>query len=201
MINYGSKLLEQVLEEIKIEEHKYKGIIVVDTDEVIRKFVSQVTKIYNKEFPENQTNTDSLTAWSLSEYFPLIKDIQNYFDIIHPQEIYEHAEIYEGAQVFLLKLRELGYFVVLASAQIPENHQYTIAWYKKHKLVYDAICFTKDKSIFHADYLLDDGVHNLKSFRHGMPIAMDRGWNKEWRGARVSSFDEFIKFIIFSECR
>lgn len=175
-------------------------VVIIDTDEVIRKFVAQVTKIYNTEFPSNPTNTDSLSAWSLSEYFPLIKDIQNYFDITHPKEIYENAEIYEGTQDFLLKLKELGYFVVLASAQIPDNHQYTINWYKKHNLVYDAICFTQDKSIFHADFLLDDGVHNLQAFSSGMSVAMNRGWNKHWHGARVSSFNEFIDFLIFCEC-
>jgi 5'(3')-deoxyribonucleotidase len=171
-------------------------IIVVDVDGVLRNFVKQLAKVYNRDFPDHPAT--QVTTWDMKIHFPLIQDLPHYFDHKHPQEIYEEAEMFEGSREFLLKLKDLGYFIVLASAQMPQNYVYTINWFQKHDLTYDAICFTRDKSIFHADYLLDDGIHNLKSFKHGMPIAMDQKWNKDWHGARVFSFDEMIEFMIFS---
>ena len=58
--------------------------------------------------------------------------------------------------------------------------------------------FTKDKSEYNGDLLLDDCTENLarvKEIGNSYPIAFDRPWNQDWNGARVKNHQEFIDFV------
>lgn len=104
--------------------------IVVDTDEVLRRFVLQLTIQYAADFPDDWTK--EVTEYALDPFFQIGKSIVNYFDTERPREIYTKAPCFYGAKQFVENLM-VNDEVWLASKQKKGNEKYTLEWYETMK--------------------------------------------------------------------
>jgi 5'(3')-deoxyribonucleotidase len=100
--------------------------------------------------------------------------------------------VVEGSQEGVRTLIELGYNVCIASASPYTAYQDKEKWINAYfpEVPRDNIIFTRNKSLVAADFLIDDGTHNLEVFK-GVPILFDAPWNQtETRFVRVRNWTE-----------
>ncbi|MBI2004015.1 hypothetical protein HYS72_00970 [Candidatus Pacearchaeota archaeon] len=168
----------------------------IDIDGVIRNWAGKLSEIYFRENPvHKQIRNDT---YDVGCWFPIGKEIYKFGFEVHAEEIYTEAQVYPEAKEFLKKLHKDDE-LVFVTHQPNKNLEYlTIKWINKNELPHDCILFTKDKSKFKGDYLLDDYTKNLQRIsmvRNSIPICFNQPWNQDWNGQRVNSYDKFLEII------
>lgn len=75
----------------------------------------------------------------------------------------------------------------------------TRSWLDRHRLPFDSITFTSDKTVVRADYFIDDKIENYDALHAaGVEVYLfDRPWNQAngHPRDRVSSFAEFVEKV------
>lgn len=166
--------------------------VVIDCDEVLRDFVGSLTQVYTKHYPDHKLIP--ITEWELDQFFPIGKDIYQFAFEEHVHSIFGQADVIPGAKEMMNTLKKYGHELIICTSQPKHKEWITLEWLEAHSIPYDSVVFTKDKSIVDAPILLDDGLHNLQSFKH-LAIAFDRPWNRDWSGFRVHTHAEFTDFV------
>lgn len=169
--------------------------IAIDVDEVLRDFVGQLIIEYKKDFPDHDVTP--VESWDVSLSFPIGHALYDYFKLTRPREIFEYAPVLKGAQDMCEELRQDGHILWLVTSQEKGNEVYTCNWLAKNYISYDHLVFTSQKDRVVCDVLLDDGMHNLEAFKKtgGIAVCMDKPWNKDWDGYRVTSMYEFYDLV------
>ena len=168
----------------------------IDIDGVIRDFVNKTEEVYFREYPSHKLIRRDV--FDISLWFPIGKEIYKFAFETYSKEIFTQAQLYENAFDFMVKLHKDN-FVILVTNQLTRNlEELTKEWLEIKKISYDELIFTKDKSEFIGDYLLDDCTANLEKIRqekNSIPVCFDRPWNQDWKGFRVKSYNEFLELI------
>ncbi len=170
--------------------------IEVDIDGVIRDFMGKLKEVYSREYPEHKLIREDI--YDLSSWFPIEKEIYKFGFEIYATEIFSEAQIYLGVKEFLKKIYDNHKLVFISNQSNKNLEKLTVGWIKQNELPYHEIIFTKDKSIFKGDYLLDDYTENLKrvdEIKSSIPVCFDRPWNQDWKGQRIKSYNEFLEII------
>lgn len=149
----------------------------IDVDEVLRSLCSEMIKLYNKEF-DDTIEMDNLKDFNVDISFPKIKkktgeSASKWFFQEHGHELFYESPALKGAPEAVKKLREMGHKVYIISYQKSfHNKLDTLRWLEKYEIEYDGICFVKDKTIVHLDYLIDDNDWNFIkcNCKHGVLI-------------------------------
>lgn len=149
----------------------------VDVDEVLRSLVPGMVRIYNREFPDANIKYEDVTDFVVENTFPLIEQQTEYkasywFFQLHGEELFCHSPECEGALEAFNKLKEYGKVVIVTYQKTDANKQCTLNWLSEHGFEADGICFLKDKTLLHADVLIDDNIWNFMgtNCRHGVVI-------------------------------
>lgn len=166
--------------------------LILDVDEVSRRIIPVIQEIYEEQHGM-YVNEEKITQWSLPLSFPEIKDNEGFFRK-NAERIFLGAQPEENAIEVINDLYE-RHKIVIASSQFKGLEHFTNAWLQKHKMNYDEIHFLFDKSSVKGDLIIDDGIHNLVGSQAKIRVCMDRPWNREYEGYRVSSFQEFHDFV------
>lgn len=161
----------------------------IDIDGVLRDFCGQLKHVYSKVYPDHVVG--EITDYDLSQFFPIGKEIFDFFQIRFPYEVFELAKPYPGAKEFVNNLRSNK--IIMVTTQKRGNEIYTLNWLTMHGIYYDSIIFTKDKNIANIDILIDDCDDNLKRVNI-FPICFAQNWN-EWSGMRTDNYKEIINII------
>ena len=168
----------------------------IDIDGVIRDFVNKTEEVYFREYPSHKLIRRDVYDFSL--WFPIGKEIFKFIYETYSKEIFTQAQPYENAFDFMIKLRG-GNCVILVTNQLTRNlEELTKKWLEIKNISYDKLMFTKDKSEFIGDYLLDDCTANLERIRqerNSIPVCFDQPWNQDWKGLRVKSYNKFLELI------
>lgn len=167
--------------------------IAVDQDTVLADLTSKWLRAYNDEYNDNLT-AEQITDWDMSKFCKCGLDI---YKIVDRPHFYADLPLVEGSQVGVRTLIELGYNVCIASASPYSAYQDKEKWLNAYfpEVSKDNIVFTRNKSLVAADFLIDDGIHNLEVFS-GVPILFDAPWNKsETRFIRVSGWSEIMQLF------
>lgn len=168
----------------------------IDIDGVIRNFTGKLEEVYLRENPTHKILRRDV--YDLAHWFPIGKEIYKFAYEIHATEIYTKASLYPGGKNFLTKLAKMSE-VIFVTHQPNKNLEYlTLEWIYKNELPHHDVIFTKDKSNFKGDYLLDDYTENLKrvdEMKSSRPICFNQPWNQDWKGQRVKSYNEFLEII------
>lgn len=176
---------------------KNKPVLAVDQDDVLAILLEAWLEAYNKDFGDNLTVQD-ITSWQISK---IVKPEAKHqiFDYLDIPEFMEGLRLKPGSQEYLKKLSEhFEIFVVTA----PKNYNGVVSkakWLQRYFpfIPYENYVFTINKSIVHADFLVDDGVHNLEGFLSGTPILFDAPHNQnEQRFLRVKTWEEAFDVIM-----
>ena len=155
----------------------------VDVDEVLRDNISNMLKVYNEEYNDSKTIYD-MHDFQVDKVFTKITEAtgetaSKYFFEEHAQEVFTDSEAIEGAKEAVDTLRKYGKVIIVTYQKNTENRIRTLEWLDKYGIKFDSIVFTRDKSIVHADYMIDDNDWNFIgcNCKHG--ILIDRPYNQK----------------------
>ena len=168
----------------------------IDIDGVIRDLLGKVEEIYFREYPYHKLIRKD--TYDISLWFPIGKEIYKFVFETYSKEIYTQSQVYKNAREFMVKLRKNGKVILVSSQPEKKLEELTKKWLEIKKIPYDELIFTKDKSEFIGDCLLDDCTANLeRAAKAGSskPICFDRPWNQDWDGLRIKSYDKFLELI------
>ncbi|MBS3124558.1 hypothetical protein J4437_08085 [Candidatus Woesearchaeota archaeon] len=168
----------------------------IDIDGVIRDFFGKTEEVYFRKYPSHKLIRRDV--YDISLWFPIGKEIYKFAFETHAKEIYTQSLLYENALDFMIKLRKNNRVILVTNQPEKKLEGLTKEWLEIKDIPYDELIFTKDKSEFIGDCLLDDHTANLERVArvgNSKPICFDRPWNQDWKGPRVKSYDEFLELI------
>jgi 5'(3')-deoxyribonucleotidase len=169
-------------------------IIACDVDDVVLNLMESWLNIYNEEFSDNLKQED-ITDWDISSFTkPEAK--QKIYEYIETEIPFFEASPVNKALTSIRKLKEYGFRVVYVTANNPNNIKQK--WLKDYGFMNENIDFVQsyDKSLIHANYLLDDKFENCVNFKYGQAWLFTRPWNKKYNFSnRVNNWDEFVNMI------
>jgi len=172
-----------------------KRLIALDIDGVLADLISEVLNLYNNDWEDNLTPAD-IREWM---FHKLVKPecgtkVYAYMKI---PTIYNNVKPYPYAKELVLWLKNEEYRVIFITHSLPEVAGKKFKWLLKHGMIEkeDDYVEAKDKSLIHANILLDDGVHNIESFR-GTGVLFRQPWNTYYnKGIIVNSRGEFYNKV------
>lgn len=175
-------------------------IICVDVDDVCAELVSHWLSLYNEEYDDNLSPEDILD-WQVSSFVKpeCGKDI---FKYIRNENIYDGISPVRGALKYTKLLDKKGYrliYVTFRGGFSLSGRKYE--WLNRNGFKVDEKDYieTNDKSLIHADYMIDDNWENVTAFR-GHGVLYTRPWNKKYNSVyRVNTWKEFYNHIIEME--
>lgn len=155
----------------------------IDIDEVLRGTLSKMLEVYNREFKDNKT-MDDVHSFVVEESFPRILaetgiKAGDWFFQLHSKEIFEDAALLPHAVEAIEILKKFGKIVIISYQKTPLNKEQAIEWLDKHGITYDGLCFLKDKSLLHVDYLIDDNDWNFKGSTAQYGVLIKAPYNKD----------------------
>ncbi|MRH43872.1 5'-3'-deoxyribonucleotidase [Aquibacillus halophilus] len=138
--------------------------IAIDMDEVIADlFTSQLT-MFNNDYKENISPED-IMGKKLRHHRPdLTEELSNY---LKQPTFFRDLEVIEDSQEVIKELsKHYEIFITTAAMEYPTSFTEKYEWLKKHFPFLNDMnfVFCGDKSIIHADYLIDDNVRHFKGF-------------------------------------
>lgn len=139
--------------------------IAIDMDEVMSHFSKKCLDMFNEEFSTNYTSLD-LEGKKLARLDTRFVDKVN--DYIAHESFFLDLEVIKDSQEVIQKLSEhYDIYIVTAAMEFPASLAPKYQWLKTHFsfLNEQNFVFCGDKSIIHADYLIDDTPHNLHTFK------------------------------------
>ncbi|AJY73903.1 5' nucleotidase, NT5C type [Paenibacillus beijingensis] len=138
--------------------------IAIDMDEVIADFNPKHLRLFNEEYKE-QITVEHLMGTSLGDLRPHLRnEIRAY---LYEPAFFRDLEVMKDSQEVIKWLSErYEVFITTAAMEFPTSFTAKYEWLKEHFGFLSELnfVFCGDKSIIHADYLIDDNVRHFKRF-------------------------------------
>jgi len=168
-------------------------IVAIDVDDVCLSLIDNWLLYYNHDFEDNLT-ADKIIEWDISKFVkPSAK--KAIYEYVENEEVYKTAKPVENALMGVNFIKEFGYRVIYVTANNPHNSKFD--WLFKNEFLDDHKNFVSayDKSLIHADYLIDDKYENIINFK-GIGILFNRPWNEySLYHNRVENWSDIINKI------
>ena len=147
----------------------YKGAnfvkrIAIDMDEVISHFSAKCLELFNDEFEERYTNQHLMGKKLMELDSRFEKKVDQY---LANESFFLELEVIKDSQEIIKDLSaSYEIYIVTAAMEFPASLAPKYQWLKKHFdfLNEKNFVFCGDKSIIHADYLIDDTPSHLETF-------------------------------------
>lgn len=156
-----------------------RKVLAIDQDYVVAKLLSKWLDHYNKDYNDNLT-VDDLVDWDVSlSVKPECGD--KIYDYLSLHKFYRDLEVVENSQETIKELsKHYDIFFVTDAMFNRMSFKSKFDWLREHFpfIPKDNIVFCGNKSIIKADYLIDDGLHNLEGFQ-GHGILFDAPYNRK----------------------
>ena len=171
--------------------------IAVDMDEVIADALGELIARYNHDFGASLTK-DAVTGHWLHEVLPPSSQtvIEGY---LQAPDFFENLAVIPGSQDGLARLAErYEIFIATAAMGFPQSFGPKFRWLRRHfPFIHPQnLVFCGDKSILHADCLIDDMARNLRAFR-GTGILFTAPHNTRETGFdRVDCWDDLERIFL-----
>lgn len=169
-----------------------KKRILVDLDETLNQLVKKWLSVYNDEF-QDHLRRDEIPTWNILEHVkPEARD--RFFDYLKEPGFFKDLDIQPNAQEVTKWLSE-KYELFVVTAYCPEACLDKYRWVRKNFSHIHAsnIVFCRTKGIIRADFMIDDGLHNIEDFvktnPNGVPMIFDAPWNRNVGGKYVRAKD------------
>jgi 5'(3')-deoxyribonucleotidase len=119
------------------------------------------------------------------------------------KDLYRSVKPFSGAREYIQKLKELNYRIRLMTYRlfIPEIHrvtvEQTIEWLDQNKILYDDLCFIRDKQDVHADIYIEDDPKSINSLRKAgkHTICFTNCRNSRCKQPKAGSWAEIYELI------
>lgn len=171
--------------------------LAIDCDEVLANLVSPWIRSINEAEGDNVCESD-ITTWNIGRYFKCGKRVYDYLSY----DLFRNLPVVENSQRVVKDLMDVYNVYIVSSAT--NNHDSLKAkmeWLEEHFPFIPAsnIVLCGNKSIIKADYMIDDGIHNLEVF-DGQGLLFNAPHNQsEERYTRVMDWNEIEKILLLKE--
>lgn len=172
-------------------------IAVIDIDNTLWDFASvlyeEISKV-NSSIPQ----PDKWYSWDFwKEYIPA-KVFYHIINKIHLRQ--DNFGVYPDAMDFLKELKASHYRLIIASHREEESRTPTINWLIKHKLYFDELHLSSDKTVLFpcCSIVVDDSPHVLTEAQKLSIIAtgLEFAWNRENGFKLFSNLSEISDFLL-----
>lgn len=181
----------------------------IDCDEVLRSLLGNMVSLYNDAFGEN-LQYDDVTDFVVENSFPKIKEVtgmsaSKWFFQDHSEELFAKSSAFPGIKQDIETLQKYGDVIIVTYQKSYKNKIDTLNWLEEHGIAPNGVCFVKDKSMIHADFLIDDNDWNFLGCNAKFGILIDAPYNRSteledlWEKTncekmwRFKSFHEFVE--------
>ena len=157
---------------------KFEGIttFAIDCDEVLRALLDNMVALYNENFGENVKRED-VKDFNVEVSFPKIQEetgstASEWFFQQHGSELFTKSPALPGIIGSIDTLKEYGHVIIVTYQKSLQNKIDTLNWLADNGIAPDGICFLKNKTLLHTDYLIDDNHWNFigSNATHGILI-------------------------------
>ena len=164
---------------------KFDGIITfgIDCDEVLRALLDNMVALYNEEFDDN-INKDDIKDFNVEVSFPKIKEVtggtaSDWFFQKNGFRLFACSPALPKVKEAIDKLRRYGQVIIVTYQKTFKNKMDTLMWLNEHGIEYDGICFLKNKTLLHTDWLIDDNDWNLVGCNAENAVLITAPYNKD----------------------
>ncbi|GAJ99465.1 MULTISPECIES: 5'-3'-deoxyribonucleotidase [unclassified Geomicrobium] len=173
-----------------------KQRIAFDMDEVMADLISELLERYNERFEDTLTVQD-LKAQKLRAVRP--HHTKEIYEILQEPGFFASLDVMPDAVEVMKELHDhYEIFIATAAMEVPTSFSEKFYWLREHFpfLNPQNFVFCGDKSIIHADYLVDDHPDKLESFS-GESIMYTAFHNvNDSRFKRVDNWQELRAFFL-----
>jgi 5'(3')-deoxyribonucleotidase len=170
--------------------------IAIDMDEVITNAGQRLLDFYNRDFNEEITIRD-VHGTTLHTIRPHAKN--HIIRYLSEPTFFRDLDVIEDSQEVIRELSEqYEIYIATAAMEFPTSFTEKYEWLREHFpfLSDKNFVFCGDKSIIHADYLIDDRSDNFKGFK-GQGILFSAPHNLHEEGyLRVNSWKEVREYFL-----
>lgn len=179
-----------------------RPVLCVDMDEVIADALGEHLLRYNREFQEQITLADLHGQW-LWDFIPPERQ-QALMKYMLSDDFFSVLRVMPHAQRVLERLQsQYEVYIATAAMEIPSSFTAKFEWLGQHFPFIPAshIVFCGNKSILHADFLIDDNPRQLRLFR-GQGVLFSSPANVNVTGfPRVSDWLEIEQMFLGNDSR
>lgn len=177
-----------------------KPLIAVDVDDVVADLIGEWLRVYNYRYDDRLT-ADDITSWSISAQTTKCTT-DELFAIIKEPAFYEGVIPCPRARNGIYALLAAGYRVIYATSCTPGSEQAKNDWLVKWGFLTDEnrrrdFVAVTDKSLVRADFLFDDRIENVETFK-GQGVLVRRPHNslEAWRcPVQVRGMEDALGFL------
>ncbi len=179
-----------------------KKTLLLDLDDTLNQLLPTWLKFYNHDYKDN-LQLEDIKTWDIYNYVKPScgKKIYEYLllpDLFRDLGIQPHAyEVTKWLQQYVN--------IYIVTAYIDKTCVDKVVWMKKHLPHIDTknIVFCNDKSLLKAQYIIDDGAHNILDYHKtnpcGLPIIFDKPWNRDLKNKFIRVKDWLELKEVFEE--
>ena len=141
---------------------KKDTVILVDMDDVMIDLVSHWVETLNQKYDLN-VKPENITDWDMTKFFPTIPTNEIYKPLTK-KKFWKDIEPINYAQFYLESMAAEGYQIYVCTSTNWKNVKYKVKYVLKKYfdfIPWENVIITAKKQFIKADYLIDDGVHNL----------------------------------------
>lgn len=154
----------------------------IDCDEVLRSLLGNMVSLYNDAFGEN-LQYDDVTDFVVENSFPKIQEVtgtsaSQWFFQDHSEELFAKSSAFPGIKQDIETLQKYGDVIIVTYQKSYKNKIDTLNWLEEHGIIPDGVCFVKNKSLLHTDFLIDDNDWNFLGCNAKFGILIDAPYNK-----------------------
>lgn len=154
--------------------------VLIDIDDTIAGLCDAWCDWLNKKYGTTTTPED-ITEWKIEKFYPTLTADQ-VFSPFHDEDFWNSVKPKDNAVEYVEKLINDGFDVYLCTSTnylfIKQKFESVIKRYFPF-IKWEKVIVSYNKAMIRADFLVDDGVHNLESFR-GFKFLISRPHNKQY---------------------
>lgn len=174
-----------------------KPLVALDVDGVLAAFIPRLFNIYNEKHGTSYSDED-VTCFEFYDCFPkhVAKELYELFNV---PGFFADLDVIDGAKDMVEGLLTLGCEIELCTTPSSHPHPVTkqkvinadsvkdkVIWINKHfPKLGNNITLTRRKQMIQANYLIDDGYHNVEAWGEshadsgGIGLLIDQPWNRD----------------------
>jgi 5'(3')-deoxyribonucleotidase len=164
---------------------KFDGIITfgIDCDEVLRSLLDGMVSLYNENFGESMTR-DEVKDFDVDVSFPKVMEFtgetaSKWFFQEHSHELFLKSPALPGMKKAIETLQKYGQVIIVTYQKSFQNKLDTLNWLNDNGIHPDGLCFLKNKTLLHLDWMIDDNDWNLVGCNAENAVLITAPYNKD----------------------